>query len=433
MPDSDARASACTTMSFPLSDARLDRLRTRLLKALRQGDSTAASDFAHAVAVEAEKHGIAIGAQAEQVLAAARDYLASAAAIDRLAAVAPAGMSSRRRSDLAAVDFTDLMQLQVAVREALLGKWLMQQSLNMVHAKRGTGKTWFVLGCALALAAGVPFLGWAIERPCKVLLVDGEMPLRALQDRLRDLQAMLGAQPAPGWLRIITPDLLGRAAPDLATLTDQEELDGAIEEAEVVILDNLSALIRSGAAENDAESWVTVSDWALRHRAAGRSIVFVHHSGKTGAQRGTSRREDLLDVVISLRNPQDYDPKEGARFEVHYEKARHLFGTDAEAFEAAINPQTPGGWDVTSIEHNVDEQIIERLALGLSMSDIGRELGLHKSNISRRVRELRNRGVIPADGSTPEVRNAARNKKQASLSYGATPGATAAQRGGASD
>lgn len=329
--------------------------------------------------------------------------------------VPPKPGADRKRRDLVAVDLMTLLELQIAVREAMLGKWLLQQSLNMIHARRGTGKTWFVLGVAVALAAGVPFLGWAIDRPWRVLLVDGEMPARSLQDRLRQVMQMLGAQPAPGFLRIITPDLLGRAAPDLAVLTDQAELDELAEGVDLIILDNLSALIRSGAAENDAESWVTVSDWALRHRAAGRSILFVHHSGKSGAQRGTSRREDLLDVVIALRQPPDYDAKEGARFEVTFEKARHLYGVDAETFEAALDEAAPGGWVLTSIAGNVDAQIVERLALGLSLSDIGRELGLHKSNVSRRVRDLKERGVLPPSGSRPQLRNGARNTRQKGL------------------
>lgn len=324
------------------------------------------------------------------------------------------GSASKRRS-LVAFDVMDLLELRLAVRVAMLGKWLMQQSLNMLHARRGVGKTWFVLGVAVAVACGVPFLGWTISRPWRVLLVDGEMPARALQDRLRQVMSMLGAQPAPGFLRIITPDLLGRASPDLAVLTDQAELDELAEGVDLIILDNLSALIRSGAAENDAESWVTVSDWALRHRAAGRSVLFVHHSGKSGAQRGTSRREDLLDVVIALRQPQDYDATEGARFEVTFEKARHLYGNDAESFEAVLDQTQPGGWVVSSIQNNIDDQIVERLGLGLSLSDIGRELGLHKSNISRRVRDLRQRGVLPADGSSPKPRNTKRNAKQIDL------------------
>jgi hypothetical protein len=347
--------------------------------------------------------------------AAVRKLFEAAPVLEPKSLPSPPKPGAHKRHSLVAIDSMTLLDLQIAVREAMLGKWLLQQSLNMIHARRGTGKTWFVLGVAVALSAGVPFLGWQADRPRRVLLVDGEMPARSLQDRLRQVMDMLGARPAPGFLRIITPDLLGRASPDLAVLTDQAELDELAEGCDLLILDNLSALIRSGAAENDAESWVTVSDWALRHRAAGRSVIFVHHSGKSGAQRGTSRREDLLDVVIALRQPQNYDAKDGARFEVTFEKARHLYGDDAESFEAALDEGEKGGWAVTSIANNVDDQIVERLGLGLSLSEIGRELGLHKSNVSRRVRDLKERGVLPASGSTPKLRNTKRNTRQKSL------------------
>lgn len=325
---------------------------------------------------------------------------------------APEGGRSRR---LRAVDFAQLLDLNIPPREPMLGSWLMCQSLNMVHARRGVGKTHFNLGTAYAVATGTSFLGWPAVKPRPVLFVDGELPARVLQDRLNEIRRRVGVDPAPGFLTVMTPDLLNRAAPDLATLSDQAELDEVIEGHDLVILDNLSCLIRSGAAENDAESWVTVSDWALRHRAAGRSILFVHHSGKSGGQRGTSRREDLLDVVISLKNPSDYDPSEGARFEVHFEKARHLAGQEVAAFEVALDDSAPGGWSLVGIEANVDEQIIERLGLGLSLSEIGRELGLHKSNISRRVQDLRAKGVLPADGSTPSRRNTPRNGRQKTI------------------
>ena len=67
--------------------------------------------------------------------------------------------------------------------------------------------------------------------------------------------------------------------------------------------------------------------WLLSLRRRGVSVLFIHHAGKGGQQRGTSRREDILDTVIALRRPHDYSPKEGARFEVHLEKARGLYGS----------------------------------------------------------------------------------------------------------
>ena len=107
-------------------------------------------------------------------------------------------------------------------------------------------------------------------------------------------------------------------------------------DAELIVVDNLSTLCR-GLKENDADSWVPVQSWALAQRRVGKSVAFIHHGGKSGQQRGTSRKEDVLDTVISLRRPPDYSAEQGCRFELHFEKTRGFHGPDAEPFEARLS------------------------------------------------------------------------------------------------
>lgn len=345
---------------------------------------------------------------------AARDKLDEAVArAARMSVDKPLSKANLKRT-LSAVDYRELMAHKLPERESILGGWLMTQSLNMIHGWRGTGKSHVSLGIAFAVATGTDFLNWSAAKARNVFLVDGELPGRMVQDRLGAIERATGCAPEPGRLIVSTPDLLNRAAPDLGFLEDQCELDDIIEDrnVELILLDNLSALVRSGAAENDAESWVQISSWALQHRAAGRSIVFIHHSGKGGAQRGTSRREDLLDVTIGLKRPPDYSPDEGARFEVHFEKARHLWGDDVAPFEAllATGPDGEQAWTTKSLDNNIDDRLIELAQLeGMSLSDIGREMGIDKSNVSRRMAKLREQGRIP-DKRAPK-RNDQRNKE----------------------
>ncbi|HSC94043.1 MAG TPA: hypothetical protein VLC73_03680 [Burkholderiales bacterium] len=59
------------------------------------------------------------------------------------------------------------------------------------------------------------------------------------------------------------------------------------------------------------------ADWTRergREVASSRAVLFIRHSGKSGMQRGSSRREDLLDVVIKLDHPSDYIAENGAQF-----------------------------------------------------------------------------------------------------------------------
>ena len=56
----------------------------------------------------------------------------------------------------------------------------------------------------------------------------------------------------------------------------------------------------------------------------------LHHSGKNGSSRGSSRRHDVLDTVIKLERPFNYTQQEGAKFELHFEKTRSFAGESAE-------------------------------------------------------------------------------------------------------
>jgi len=89
-----------------------------------------------------------------------------------------------------------------------------------------------------------------------------------------------------------------------------------------------------GGPENEGESWLPVADWALNLRRLGKTVLFVHYDGKGGQQRGTSRKEDVMDVVIQLEHAKDYQAEKGAAFLVKFEKSRHLTGEDARNLEA---------------------------------------------------------------------------------------------------
>lgn len=299
---------------------------------------------------------------------------------------------------LVAVSIGELLSHEFALRERLLSPWLTTQSLSMIHAWRGQGKTHVALGIAYALASGGKFLNWYAEKPCSVLYIDGEMPGAALQERLSGIASVSETHPEPELLRFITPDLQPDGVmPNLSTYDGQDALEPFLLNAKVIIVDNISCLCRGGK-ENDAESWNMISEWALRMRASGRSVIFIHHSGKGGQQRGTSRREDILDTVIALRPPNDYDPAQGARFEVHYEKARSMFGSDVTPIEAHL--QADRSWLIKDAIESVNAKMIDLAELGLSQTEIARELDCNKSTVSRALKRAEKEGIYKPLGST---------------------------------
>jgi AAA domain len=120
-----------------------------------------------------------------------------------------AGSDSSQAARLRPLDLTDFLALKIKPREKLLDPILQEKALAMVYATRGTGKTFVALGIALAVASGTKFLKWTAPRPRRVLLVDGEMPAAALQERLASIVASApDIDLDPSKLKILAADLI---------------------------------------------------------------------------------------------------------------------------------------------------------------------------------------------------------------------------------
>lgn len=297
---------------------------------------------------------------------------------------------------LVTVELINFLAMELPARELILSPWLPEAGLCMIHAFRGIGKTHLSLGIACAVAKGGKFLDWEAPTPRNVLYIDGEMPASVLQDRLAKIIVMMGDDHLPGRLNIITPDLQKFGMPDIATKEGQALIDEYItDDTDLIIIDNLSCLAPS-IKENDANDWSNIQTWVLNLRAKGKSVLLIHHSGKAGAQRGTSRKEDVLDTVITLERPKDYDSSQGARFIVKFEKSRGFFGDDAKPFEAQLCNDEKGdsNWSITSIEESTYEKVVSMLNQNMSHTDIKDELGVNKSTVSRHATRARQEGLL---------------------------------------
>lgn len=290
--------------------------------------------------------------------------------------------SALKRSSLRTVSVEELFALELPPRELMLAPFLPTQGLAMIVAKRGVGKTHIALGIAHAVASGSTFLNWTAPYPRKVLYIDGEMPAVLMQERLRMITSM-NNKSTNDFLQILTPDLQEDILPDLATKEGRNAIGALIADTELIIIDNISCLFRSGS-ENESESWQEAQEWALGLRKGGTSVLFVHHAGKSGMQRGTSKREDILDAVIVLKHPDDYKAEEGARFEVIYDKARHFTGGDAQSFQVHLQCNDDGiyRWEISD---DPKELLIREIASmrnkGLTLKQIMENKKLTKSQV----------------------------------------------------
>src|SRR5262249_25289080 len=154
--------------------------------------------------------------------------------------------------------------------EYLLWPWLPVRGLAMIAGWRGLGKTFLGLGIAYAIAGGgSPGMGWKAQKPRKVLYVDGEMDPADIQGRVVMVEAAARADgngdpdAAKKNLMILTHADYEFGIPDLGDPDGQGR--GRIErlasdlDADVIFLDNLSCLVRTGD-ENASDSWVVMQN-----------------------------------------------------------------------------------------------------------------------------------------------------------------------------
>lgn len=295
---------------------------------------------------------------------------------------------------LIALNVKDLLSRNFPPRDNLLTPWLPKQGLVQVYAYRGVGKTHFALGVGIAVASGGEFLKWKAEAPARVLYLDGEMPAVTIQGRVSLIIQANNREFNPDNFVILNPDLQEFGMPDLASIPGQDALKPYTNNADLIIVDNISTLCRAGA-ENKADDWMIVQNWALRMRATGKSVMFIHHAGKGGQQRGTSKREDVLDTVIALRHSSDYTPNKGAEFEVSFEKNRGFDGEDTESFLARLetidNRQV---WTTQDLALRTYDRVIELAKDGLRPGDIAIEIGCNKSTVSRHLKRAKADGQL---------------------------------------
>lgn len=274
----------------------------------------------------------------------------------------------------------ELLKMDIPERYRLL-PWLPEGGLIMVYGTRGIGKTYLTLELGKALACGSPFLKWEISKPTGVLFVDGEMPLCDIRSRFTNL---LNEKPKASVDFLSHEHYYAKTEKDLnlASPDIQYSIQGYVEshsDIKVIIFDNLSCLL-PGLREDKRDDWtVQVLPFLLWLRRRGIAVVLLHHSGKTGDQRGTSSREDALDTVIRLdRIPNSGN--DGANFIIRFTKSRGAYGDDVSDIEAKLT--MIGGvstWTWKPLKESTEDRLLALTAEGIdSVKDMAEELQLSK-------------------------------------------------------
>lgn len=308
------------------------------------------------------------------------------------------------------ISATDLAALDIPEREELIQGVLHTQSLAMIFGPRGRGKTYIALSMANDIATATPFLAWKIPTQRRTLFVDGELPAADLKWRC---QAIAGREPSSNLEFISSEFFYGQEKVPL-TLNNEvhqkrfllllDALAGAGRKPEVIFFDNLSSMTY-GSDENSNTEQDSFLRYLIQLRHLGYSVIFVHHAGRNGDQRGATRREDFLDLSLKLA-----DPPEGqscnARFILEFSKIRRKIPTPFR-LECELTESIDGGlaWSFESNLEEIEPWIIcLRYCQTMKPADqkeIGERLKIPKASVSRYLKDGRTNGYLEDLKITP--------------------------------
>ena len=301
--------------------------------------------------------------------------------------------SSIKPKAVKARTFQELLDADVPELDYLIFPVIRITNQVIIHAEAGVGKTLFVNELGYAIATGGYAFGWNAPKSRSVLIVDGEMSLRDIQVRYQELRQRNGGNPDDKFNIMSFSDFeddINLVQPHWQAIVNQkiEELD-----AELVILDNLDSLFK--VDQNKQVEWMPAQIWLKRLRQKGIATILVHHSNKQKKAFGTTAVSRNPDLILALNHPDDYNPEEGAVFDVKVDKARELRNAHAATFRCKL---TEEGWETSESPISVSgvkKAIIGSLRDGNShFKDIADDLEKSQSNVKSYLTGLIKDGLV---------------------------------------
>jgi DNA primase catalytic core len=299
-------------------------------------------------------------------------------------------------------EVSDFLKLDLKPKRSILHPWVSEYSIIMIYGLRGVGKTMFVIGLLDSITGGAPFGPWETITTSSCLYLDGEMPPQDTADRFKFL--------ANGHRKeklFIYSDAyansLGIPGANLLNEEWRQAMKDFLQKKSIRLwaVDNIASLA-PGIDENSKQEWDPINQWFLELRAAGVTTIFLHHANKDGGQRGTSGREDNIDISVLLERPKNYTPDQGARFVAKFEKARikhsdlHLIGDTEFSIETAEDGSYV--WTFGSVKKQTKGEVLRMLDEGMAANAIASSLKISDARVSQIRGEALKGGLITETG-----------------------------------
>jgi hypothetical protein len=160
-----------------------------------------------------------------------------------------------------------------------------------------------------------------------VLYIDGEMGALEIRDRLLDINSGSEKAILGGNFSIASFDQFGSGQlPNLGSEAGQAWYSEQVKNFDVIFIDNLLSASYAEKYENDFIVAQRINTWTVRQRSEGRTVIMIHHAGKSGDQLGASSKRAGLDTEIKL----EVASRNGdwTRFLLNFAKHRNFYGED---------------------------------------------------------------------------------------------------------
>lgn len=289
----------------------------------------------------------------------------------------------------------NFLALDLPERAWLIEPLIYMGHLVLLYGAAGVGKTFLCLYLAVCVSRGGELFGpYEAAEPHGVIYLDGEMQANELQERLKHL----GIQPDPENFKVISCELMQREHGTAVNLADPRWREAILSflrdhrKYKFLVLDNLSSLI-PGIDENPAKEWDAANQWLLQLRREGVSVLLVHHAGKSGDQRGTSKRVDNVELVLKL--VKEEHPRE-TRFSVNFQKARSLrhehqkpFGISIHEDQGRISLKYRG-----APSQDLTYEVAYWRSQGLKQHEIAEKLNIGQSTVSKKLKKAKQLEIL---------------------------------------
>ena len=141
-------------------------------------------------------------------------------------------------------------------------------------------------------------------------------------------------------------------------------------------------------------------------RRIGVTNILVHHTGKSGDQRGTSSHLDQIDIYLHL---DKVNRESGTAFKVNFNKGRSLRSDEKEPFILELVEDNEGKvkLEYKAISEDNTEKVAFYKSNGLTQKEIADKLGINQSTVSRSLKKAKGIGLITSeDKLTPKGKKA---------------------------